>query len=161
MAEIPTEAFLLRRSIHVVPSADHVSNFEGFTLPVCQYMPCKKARKSQIESHDLYLKWRTFLPLEGIFRILDQPRINIAVVIQDLSTRPGRFRASLQLGARLDSVRLNRGPYRGLHDACIHGSILFYGGGTPNLLHLWRRYPREYITLPTSTIPPPPPFWPD
>ena len=93
MAEIPT--FLLRSSIHVVPSADHVSNLEGFTLPVCQSIPCKKARKLQIEIRDLYFRWRTFVPLEGTSRILEQPRINIAVVIQDLSTPPGRFSASL------------------------------------------------------------------
>ena len=45
LAEIPVEAFAVRRTVRAVPQDDHVSHMEGVTQLTLQSMPCKREEK--------------------------------------------------------------------------------------------------------------------
>ena len=42
VAELPVDAFLVRRSVRTVPQADHISHLEGVSPSAWQSMPCKR-----------------------------------------------------------------------------------------------------------------------
>ena len=49
LVEIPVEDFTVRCSVRTVPRADHMSRFEGGTLPVWKSMPCDRVGNIHME----------------------------------------------------------------------------------------------------------------
>ena len=79
VADILLEASAVRRAVHAVPRADHLSHLGEVPLTNWQYVPCNWVRKTTPGGR--YLAWRrlAFLSLDSASHLLVDPGLNITV----------------------------------------------------------------------------------
>ena len=71
VADLPVDAFGVRRYMRAILREDHVSHLEGVTPSVWQAMPCERVGGTAEVGHDLDYQGLTFVAPEGAARLLD------------------------------------------------------------------------------------------